>query len=189
MIFIKNIQTLEGTIEDFKIESPNIHEINGSGLLLMPALIDPHVHLRTPGLEYKETWETGAKAALKGGITTVFDMPNTIPPCITFTRLNEKREIIEKQLHKARIPLNYYLYLGADKSHFDEIYKCKDKIVALKVFMGSSTGDLVMDDDSSLHAVFSLAASLGLVLAVHAEDEALIQQRKKLFEHESQPQG
>jgi len=187
MIHIKNVKTIEGKTVDHIIDSEQEIEINASNFLLMPALIDPHVHFRTPGLEHKENWKTAAKAAIKGGITTVFDMPNTLPPCITFERLKEKKERIDAQLKEVEIPLNYHLYLGADKSHFDEIYKCKDQIIGLKVFMGSSTGDLVMDDDSSLHAAFSLASSHGLVLAVHAEDEALIHQRQKLFRHETHP--
>ena len=139
------------------------------------------MHFRTPGLEHKENWETAAKAAIYGGITTVFDMPNTIPPTVTWDRLEEKEKLIHQQLKKIGIPLRHGFYLGADKNHFDEISRCKKKIVGLKVFMGSSTGDLVMDDDSSLHAAFSLAASHDLLLAVHSEDEALIKERKEQF--------
>ena len=117
-------------------------------------MIDSHVHFRTPGLMHKEDWEMAAQAAIFGGITTVFDMPNTLPPTITLERLEEKKQLIDKQLKNAGIPLHFGLYLGADKFHFDQIPLCKNKIVALKVFMGSSTGNLVMDDDSSLHAAF-----------------------------------
>jgi dihydroorotase len=187
MIKIRNISTVGGKTVDHVIESPQKREIDGSSLLLMPALIDPHVHFRIPGLEHKENWKTAAKAAIRGGITTVFDMPNTLPPCISLERLKEKKERIDAQLREVNIPLHYHLYLGADKSHFDEIFKCKKQVIGLKVFMGSSTGDLVMDDDSSLHAAFSLAAAHGLVLAVHAEDEDLILKRKKLFEKETHP--
>lgn len=187
MITFKNLRDLQGRPCEKSIPSDEVRTIDGNGLLLFPGLIDPHVHFRTPGLEHKETWHHAAKAALKGGITTVFDMPNTLPPCITCPRLNEKKQIIDKQLRQEGIPLRYHLYLGADKTHFDEIHKCKDKIIGLKVFMGSSTGELVMDDDSSLHAVFSLAKALDLVLAVHAEDEDLIRKRKLLFKHAVDP--
>jgi dihydroorotase len=182
MIHLKSIKTINGDTVDMHIPSSSTREIDGRGLTLLPALIDPHVHFRTPGLEHKENWQTGAKAAIHGGITTVFDMPNTLPATITLERVRDKKSLIDEQLKKAGIPLHYGLYLGADKMHFDEIYRCKDLIAGIKLFMGSSTGDLLMDDESSLHAIFSLAASHDLLLAVHAEDEALIQERKKLFE-------
>lgn len=187
MITIKGAATAEGSVIDLSLESDEESVIDAKGLTLLPALIDSHVHFRTPGLEHKENWETAAKAALYGGITTVFDMPNTIPPTITLERLAEKETLIQQQLKKIGIPLHFGLYLGADKSHFDQIQRCKDRIVGLKVFMGSSTGNLVMDDDNSLHAAFSLAASHDLLLAVHAEDEALIHERKSLFEGRTDP--
>lgn len=156
-------------------------EIEAAHLTLFPALIDPHVHFRVPGQEYKEDWRTGARAALRGGYTTVFDMPNNKPACITRERLHEKKSLIDTQLKEAGLPLHYELFLGADKSHFDEIPRVRDEIIGLKVFMGSSTGDLLMDDDSSLHAAFAIAAHCDLMLGIHAEDECLIQERQKLF--------
>lgn len=187
MITIKDVATLDGKILDVELPSEEETTLSGEGLTLMPALIDPHVHFRTPGLEHKENWETAAKAAIHGGITTVFDMPNTVPPTTTYERLQEKESLIQQQLQKVGIPLRHGLYLGADKHHFDQITLCKKRIIGLKVFMGSSTGDLVMDDESSLHAAFSLAASHDLLLAVHSEDEALIQERKKQFSGMSDP--
>jgi dihydroorotase len=187
VITIRNAQSPEGRSIDLALESETHEVIDAEGLTLIPALIDPHVHFRTPGLEHKETWETASKAAISGGITTVFDMPNTLPPTITKERLIEKKQRIDSQLKKAGIPLHYGLYLGADKSHFDQIARCKEECVGLKVFMGSSTGDLVMDDDSSLHSAFSLCAQHDMLLAVHAEDEALIQERKALFPHADHP--
>lgn len=187
MITIRNAQSPEGRSIDLALESESNEAIDAEGLTLIPALIDPHVHFRTPGLEHKETWETASKAAISGGITTVFDMPNTLPPTINKERLIEKKQRIDAQLKKAGIPLHYGLYLGADKSHFDQIARCKEECIGLKVFMGSSTGDLVMDDDSSLHSAFSLCAQHDMLLAVHAEDEALIQERKALFPHADHP--
>jgi dihydroorotase len=187
MIILRNVFTLEGSTNDVEIHSPDNIEIDATGLTLLPALIDAHVHFRTPGLEHKEDWSTASAAAIRGGITTVFDMPNTLPPTTTKIALLEKKEKIEAQLHSSKIPLRYRLYLGADKQHFDEMYACKDEIAGIKVFMGASTGGLVMDDDSSLHAAFSLASSLQLVLAVHAEDEHMIHDRKSLFEGSQDP--
>jgi dihydroorotase len=181
MIIIKGASTMEGSVIDVSLPSEEERSVTADGLILLPALIDSHVHFRTPGLTHKENWETAANAAIHGGITAVFDMPNTIPPTTTLERLEEKEAIIREQLKKVGIPLHHGLYLGADKTHFDQIVRCKRKIVGIKVFMGSSTGGLVMDDDSSLHAAFSLAASHDLLLAVHAEDEALIHERKAQY--------
>jgi dihydroorotase len=177
MIHLKHVTTVEGEIVDLQLAGNQTRVIDAHGLTLLPGLIDPHVHFRTPGLEHKENWESGARAAIQGGITMVLDMPNTLPATITLERVKEKRELINTQLKRAGIGLRYGLYLGADKGHFEEIARCKDQVVAIKLFMGSSTGDLLMDDLSSLHAVFCLAAAHDLLLAVHAEDEALIHQR------------
>jgi dihydroorotase len=187
MITLQEVMTPDGECVDFSLESTEDIVLNGKGLILLPALIDPHVHFRTPGLEHKENWESAARAALFGGITTVFDMPNTLPPTISSESLREKKRLIQSQLEACGIPLHFGLYLGADKSHFNEIAKCRSEVAALKVFMGSSTGGLVMDDESSLHAAFSLAASHDLLLAVHAEDEALIAERKLLFQGRTDP--
>jgi dihydroorotase len=187
LIKIKNAQSIDGKVITHEVPSSDSRVIDAQGLTLFPGLIDPHVHFRTPGLEHKENWETAARAAIAGGITTVFDMPNTQPPSTTLERILEKKRVIDQQLKQVGIPLNYQLYLGADKNHFDEIPKAKKEVVGIKVFMGSSTGELLMDDESSLHAVFSLAKSHDLLVAVHAEDEKLLKERKELFKGQSHP--
>jgi len=179
MIEIKDVSMIDGTITDLTIPSEQHHVIDANGLTLLPALIDPHVHFRTPGFEYKENWETAARACIAGGITTVFDMPNTNPSTTTQTALVEKKALIDSQLKQIEIPLRYRLYFGATRGHFDEIAKVKDDIIAIKVFMGSSTGDLLLEDDSSLHAIFALAKAHDLLVAVHAEDEQMIRERTK----------
>jgi dihydroorotase len=161
--------------------------LDAKGLTVFPGLIDPHVHFRTPGLEYKEDWTTASKAALCGGYTTVFDMPNTLPPTITEELLREKKLLINTQLKKAGIPLRYHLFFGADKNHLDEIPKVKQEIIGIKIFMGCSTGNLVIDDDESLEAVFALAAAENLLVAVHAEDEAMMNARRKKINIEDYP--
>lgn len=186
-ITLKRVVSPEGAVIDVSIPSDENTTLSAEGLTLLPALVDPHAHCRTPGLEHKENWVSAARAALYGGVTTLFDMPNTLPPSTTLERIEEKHTLIRKQLKEAGIPLDYGLYLGADKNHFDEIIRCKRQIVGIKVFMGSSTGGLVMDDESSLHAAFSLAAAHDLLLAVHAEDEALIHERTALFPHATDP--
>jgi dihydroorotase len=150
-------------------------------LLKIPGLIDPHVHFRTPGQEHKENWESASLAAIRGGYTTVFDMPNTIPTTITLERLHAKKALIDAQLKKIKIPLHYGLYLGASREHFDQIALCKNDIIGIKVFMGSSTGELLMDDLESLDQLFAIASKLDLLVAVHAESEAMIKQRKELL--------
>lgn len=181
MIEIKNAAMIDGTRMDVTIPSSKTQVIDATGLTLLPALVDPHVHFRTPGDEYKENWETAAKACIAGGVTTVFDMPNTSPTTTTKKNLEDKKQIIDEQLKKIGIPLRYHLYFGADRKHFDEIAAVKDQVIGIKIYMASSTGELLMEDDSSLHAMFALAKAHNLVIAIHAEDEKWIQERKKQF--------
>lgn len=174
MIEIRDVHTIDGRRIDHRIEG-EARIIDRKNLTLLPALIDPHVHFRTPGAEHKETWETASRAAIAGGVTTVFDMPNNTPSCISEQRLQAKKQIIEKQL---KIPIRYGLYLGADQNHLDEIRKVKDQITGLKIYMGSSTGDLLMKDPVALEKAFRIAAENDVLVAVHAEDEDLIEERK-----------
>lgn len=181
MINIYNLQTIEGSRCDLHLETNESREIDGNHLTLFPALIDPHVHFRTPGLEHKENWGTAAKASICGGYTTVMDMPNTLPPVVTKQILNEKKALIDAQLKGVGIPLRYHLYFGADKNHFNELNQVKHDISGIKVFMGCSTGNLVIDDDSALHALFAVASSQSILILVHAEDEALMKEKKALY--------
>lgn len=181
MITFKNIKNINTEVFDLHIPSEENQIIDATGLIALPAVIDPHVHFRTPGMMHKEDWCTGAKAAIRGGCTTVFDMPNTIPPTITSELLADKNQLIMHQLNAVNIPLRYQLFFGADKNHLQEISRVKNNIVGIKVFMGCSTGDLVIDDDESLAAVFALAAEHDLLVAVHAEDEHLIQRNKQQY--------
>lgn len=174
-IVISNVQTIEGGITTLKIASSHDRVIDARGLTVFPSLIDPHVHFRVPGGEHKETWETGAQAALAGGVTTVFDMPNNNPACTTLERLQEKRKCIDGQLSRIGMPLRYYLYLGADSSSIDEIEKCAQQIIGIKVFLGSSTGNLLIERNQDFERICKIASQLGLVVAVHAEDEELMQ--------------
>ena len=182
MIQINNVQTIRNVRRNISIESNQDISIDASHLTVLPGLIDPHVHFRVPGHEYKEDWHTAAKASLCGGYTTVLDMPNNMPACSAEGTLNAKLGAIEEQLRLAKIPLRYHLYFGADRKRFHEIPKVVEDIIAIKVFMGSSTGDLLMDDESSLHAIFSIASHHNLLVAVHAEDEQLIKNNSKVFE-------
>ncbi len=153
----------------------------GKHLLALPAVIDCHVHFRTPGQEYKEDWITGASAALAGGVTTVCDMPNNVPSITTSELLATKKELITGVLTKHNLKIHPYFYFGATNTNFEEIKKVQDEIIGIKVFLGSSTGNLLVDDLVAQEKIFRLACELDLPVAVHAEDETLIQENKNGF--------
>lgn len=181
MLTINNILMTDETRQTITRPYSSDLTINGGDLLALPGLVDPHVHFRVPGMEEKEDWQHASRATLKGGITTVFDMPNTKPATTTQERLHAKFIKINEQLQEVNLPLRYQLFFGADKNNFQEIVKVKDDIVGIKVFMGSSTGELLMDDESSLHAIYALAKAHGLLIALHAEDEPTIRENTKKY--------
>jgi dihydroorotase len=187
MLIIKNIQKLDGSVGDVSLQNSAETVIEGKGLTLLPALIDPHVHFRTPGAEHKENWISGAQAALQSGVTTVFDMPNNQPGCTTFEAIIKKHELIRSQLDQAGIPLSYHLYFGADRKHLKEIPKIRDLAIGIKVFMGSSTGDLLIDDDATLQEIFKIAADLDMIVSVHAEDESTVRSNKQKMDGQNAP--
>lgn len=188
MLTIKNVKLLDGTVGEHTIDSDKPFLIDAEGrLTLLPALIDPHVHFRTPGQEYKENWESGAQAAVRGGITCVFDMPNNNPPCTSKKNLEEKLQLIDKQLKNVEIPLRYHLYLGADANQLEDLGFVKDKIIGLKIYMGSTTGGLTMDEASALNRAFQLAAQHDVIVAVHAEDEEIMQANSKKYQGSKEP--
>lgn len=178
MLVINNARDIKNNVINLNFESSDNQIIDATGLTVLPALVDPHVHFRTPGYEHKEDWRTAAKAAVAGGYTTVFDMPNTLPPTVTAELLREKKAIINAQLREVDIPLRYQLFFGADKNHISEIPKVRNEVIGIKVFMGCSTGGLVVDDDETLHAIFKVASEENMLVAVHAEDECLMNQNK-----------
>lgn len=175
MLQLKNILQADGSQTDLSFPSSSPLTIDGKGeLLLLPALIDAHVHFRTPGAEHKESWVTASQAALAGGVTTVFDMPNTSPSTITQERIQAKKKRIDQQLEEAKIPLRYHLYLGADRAHFHQVPLCRSQVIGLKVYMGSTTGDLLMDQDAAIEQAFKIGAENQMVVSIHAEDEKRI---------------
>lgn len=117
-------------------------KVNAKGMLLIPGLIDPHVHFREPGLEYKEDFRTGTHAAIAGGFTTVMDMPNNKPPTTTFVRLKEKRKLAEKAVCDVRF------HFGSTDSNFDEVRRVNPK--SMKVYLGKTTGELFLRKSDSL---------------------------------------
>lgn len=183
MLIIKNCYSLDGTVCDHQINDNLVEEtiVDATSLTLLPAVIDPHVHFRTPGLQNKEDWQTAARAAIRGGCTLVFDMPNTLPPTITYQLLQEKKTLIDQQLIISKIPLRYELFFGADKNHFAEIAGISKLAIGIKVFMGCSTGNLVIDTDEDLAKIFALAAEHDMLVAVHAEDERSLSLNKQKY--------
>lgn len=187
-LILKNVRTIEGKIESFiyKSTEDQIIDIEGK-LTLLPALIDAHVHFRIPGQSDKEDWITGARAAIAGGVTTVFDMPNNHPPCCTRQEVVQKKALIDQQLAEADIPLRYFLFLGAHKDHLEEIGRSKESVIGIKVYMGSTTGGLLMPDDASLNRVFQLAALHNMIVAIHAEDEEILLKNQQRYPQTDDP--
>lgn len=181
MIRFKGIKKVDGEILDLEVESSESGEIDAKNLLLFPSLIDPHVHFRFPGDTHKETWIHAAKAAFRSGITLVFDMPNNRPSITTVEALKEKKKNIENILLDAGLPLKFGLYLGASRDSLAEISKAKGHAVGIKIFMGGSTGSLLLDGIEDQKEAFQRAAESDLVVAVHAESETILQERKKLY--------
>lgn len=160
-----------------------LETVDVKGKYILPGLIDAHVHFRTPGMTQKEDWTAGSKAALAGGVTTVLDMPNTNPPTTDRESLELKRELVRKEAL-----VNYGFFLGATKTNLQEI-KDIEGVAGVKVYMGSSTGNLLVDDLKTLEAFMenSGATDKGKILALHAESEQCIQKGFREHEGEDDP--
>ncbi len=144
-------------------------EIQGEGLHLFPGVIDDQVHFREPGLTQKGTIYTESKAAVAGGVTSYMEMPNTIPNALTESLLENKYEIA-----KHTSLANYSFYMGASNNNGDEVLKMnkrKKDICGVKIFMGSSTGNMLVDNQSTLNKIF---AESELLIATHCEDEKMV---------------
>nr|WP_320021057.1 dihydroorotase [uncultured Draconibacterium sp.] len=141
--------------------------IDATGLLLIPGVIDDQVHFREPGLTHKGEIATESKAAAAGGVTTYMEMPNTNPQAVT-------QEELQKKFNRAAevSAVNYSFYMGATNDNLQEVLKTDPtKVCGIKVFMGSSTGNMLVDDDKTLSEIFKNAPTL---VATHCEDEATI---------------
>jgi dihydroorotase len=141
--------------------------IDAEGSFLMPGVIDDQVHFREPGLTHKGDISSESKAAVAGGITSYIEQPNTVPNAVTQELLEEKYQIASKTSHA-----NYSFMMGGTNDNLEEILKTNPKNVAgLKLFLGSSTGDMLVDSSASLEKIFS---STKLLIAVHSEDETIV---------------
>ena len=148
--------------------------IDAQGKYLIPGVIDDQVHFREPGLKHKADIYTESKAAVAGGVTSYMEMPNTVPNTLTQELLEEKYKIAsDKSL------ANYSFYMGASNDNIEEILKTNPgNVCGIKVFMGSSTGNMLVDDVDTLNEIFSKSK---LLVAVHCEDEGIIQKNIEIF--------
>ena len=167
------------TIAPFGGLQPEIGEqvIDGTGLHLLPGAIDPHVHFRDPGNTEKEDLESGSRAASAGGITSFLDMPNTSPNAIN-------RSAIEAKIASAakKSVTHHGFFIGATNSNISDLQSVEgmDGVCGIKIFMGSSTGDLLVHEQKYLENIF---ANTGGIIATHAEDEERLQSRIPKFQH------
>ena len=142
-------------------------EIDASGKLIIPGCIDDQVHFREPGLTHKGTIFSESRAAVAGGITSFMEMPNTVPNALTQKLLEEKYVIASKSSLA-----NFSFFMGASNDNLDEVLKTKpENVCGIKVFMGSSTGNMLVDKEAALEALFS---QVGMLIATHCEDENTI---------------
>lgn len=159
----------------------NVIEINGNGKYLLPGVIDDQVHFREPGLTHKATIYTESKAAVAGGVTSFMEMPNTIPPVFT-------QELLEQKYHIASSAslANYSFYMGTGNDNLNEVLQTNEKkndVCGVKVFMGSSTGNLLVDNPLVLERIFS---GVDLLIATHCEDEATIKRNLQKIKQEKE---
>jgi dihydroorotase len=171
-IFLKNGRIEK--IEDHITIKENVTEIDGNGKHLFPGVIDDQVHFREPGLTHKATIYTESKAAVAGGVTSFMEMPNTIPNALTVDLLEDKYTIARKNSLA-----NYSFFMGASNTNAAEVLKInkrKKDVCGVKIFMGSSTGNMLVDSVPALRKIFSESE---LLIATHCEDEKMIRENYK----------
>ncbi len=154
-------------------------EINGEGKHLFPGVIDDQVHFREPGLTHKATIHSESRAAVAGGVTSFMEMPNTIPNALSLNLLEDKYNIASKTSLA-----NYSFFMGVSNDNAVEALKAnsfKDKICGIKIFMGSSTGNMLVDNHSTLNKIFSESEML---IATHCEDERIIRRNYDQLKNE-----
>ena len=172
-ILIKDsrIERIENSISlDYEIE-----EINLEGKYILPGCIDDQVHFREPGLTHKADIRTESRAAVAGGITSFMEMPNTLPNTLTQDLLEDKYKIASQNSIA-----NYSFFMGASNDNIEEVLKTNERnVCGVKIFMGSSTGNMLVDNETTLTNLFSRVPPV--LIATHCEDEATIQNNIKIF--------
>lgn len=183
---VGDVQTLDGKIVRIAPEIPadasevTASEIDAAGLILLPGVIDPQVHFREPGLEHKEDLFTASCACAKGGVTSFLEMPNTRPLTTTQQALDDK---LQRASQKCLV--NYGFFIGATAENLPDLLEAHPT-PGIKIFMGSMHGQLLVDEEAVLEPIFAKGASeapakQARLIAVHAEDQARIQQRRQEF--------
>jgi dihydroorotase len=152
----------------------NYKHIDAAGNYLIPGIIDDQVHFREPGLTHKANIHSESVAAVAGGVTTFMEMPNTVPSAITQPLLQDKYDIAAKSS-----VANYSFFMGTSLSNYDELMRTDVKnICGLKIFMGSSTGDMLVDDEAVLSKIF---ANFPTLIATHCEDDKRVKDRMAMY--------
>ncbi|MGA1602604.1 MAG: dihydroorotase [Prochlorothrix sp.] len=169
-----DVEVRGGTIvavgEQLEAAAADDREIDGTGLVLLPGVIDPQVHFREPGLTHKEDLHTASRACARGGVTSFLEMPNTKPLTITQAALDEK---LARAAQKSLV--NYGFFIGATAENLEDL-RTANPTPGIKIFMGSMKGDLLVDTEEKLEPIFAKGDRL---IAVHAEDHARITQRRQ----------
>jgi len=172
-VYSSDIKIVDGVIVEIgkDLSKAGVEEvIDARGLYVLPGVVDEHVHMREPGLEYKDDFEHGSKAAIKGGVTTVIDHPNTLPPVDTPSRLLDKARLLESKAY-VDFALLGVLHDG-NIQYFEDMLS--EGAVGFKVFMGPTTGNIPPPSDPSLHEILRLSAKTNTRVMFHAEDHALV---------------
>ncbi|MDE0598532.1 MAG: dihydroorotase, partial [Dokdonia donghaensis] len=165
---------IEEIAESISAKSGDVHIFDAEGQYLLPGVIDDQVHFREPGLTHKANIATESRAAVAGGITSFIEMPNTNPQTTTVEKLEEKFEIASKTS-----AANYSFMFGGTNDNLDEILKVDKKSVAgLKLFLGSSTGNMLVDNEAVLEKIFK---STDMVISTHCEDEETIRENLAIY--------
>lgn len=160
--------------ESISAKSSDVQVFDAEGKYVLPGVIDDQVHFREPGLTHKADIATESKAAIAGGITSFIEMPNTVPQTTTLEKLDEKFAIAEATSYA-----NYSFMFGGTNDNLDEILKVDTKTVAaLKLFLGSSTGNMLVDNPKVLEEIFS---KVNMLIAVHCEDEGTIKRNMDIY--------
>ena len=166
----KDLLIKSGRIERIEdsISPPSGTEIlNAEGKLVLPGLIDDQVHFREPGLTHKACIHTESQAAVAGGVTTFFEMPNVSPPTLDMERIEEKCSIAQRDSLA-----NYAFFLGASNENLEAVKSADpSRIAGVKIFMGSSTGNMLVDEETVLEGIFRNAPT---IIATHCEDTPMI---------------
>jgi len=172
-VYIEN-GIIQKISQNLSVKGPDVHVFDAEGKHLLPGVIDDQVHFREPGLTHKATIESESRAAVAGGITSFIEMPNTIPQTTTIEKLEEKFSRAAETSYA-----NYSFMFGGTNDNLDEIKKVdKSKVAGLKLFLGSSTGNMLVDDEAVLREIFK---STDLLISVHCEDEETIRKNTEIY--------